>query len=290
MAQWLLTTPIPVIGAALYIAMLVAAATGWFVRMRYAPAETERAYASEGYVVSAVTGLLALLVGFTFALAIDRYETRRALVLDEANAISTVYLRTQLLPPPHRAQLSALIARYTANRQALARQKIEDQGLRDRLERNDALILDLWKATKAALPAIQTQDLTGAYLDSMNTLMDMDAARQHSRRTHVPAEVFLMLVIYQVIAAGVLGFVLGGSRTRTTAALLLLLFGGSLILVIDIDRPDSGGIREDQTSMDQVMALIRDNSPESFDSPAQSIARATGHPPGPASLPPRPDR
>lgn len=264
MAQWLLMAPIPIIGLVLYGGMILAAALGWYLRTRHAQPESDRAYAAEGYVVSAVTGLLALLVGFTFALAIDRYETRRSLVLDESNAISTAYLRTQLLPAPHRARISELLAQYTANRDALARQRMGTDQKR-LLERSDTLVIDLWKATLAAFPTISSTDFSSAYLDSMNALMDMDSARQHSRRTHVPAEVFLLLLIYQIIASGVLGFVMSASRSRTTSALLLLLFGGSLILVIDIDRPDSGGIREDQSSMEQVLTMIRDNPPQSFD-------------------------
>lgn len=277
MALWLLTAPIPIIGLILYAGMIVAAAVGWTLRMWHAPPETERAQASEGYIVSAVTGLLALLVGFTFSLAIDRYETRRALVLEEANAISTVYVRTQLLPEPHRDRISALLTEYTTNREALARQRLGER-LQDRLTRSDALIIALWKATMSAFPTIEDRAFSVAYLNSMNEMMDMDAARQHSRRTHVPAEVFLMLVIYQIVAAGVLGYVLGGSRARATSALLLMLFGGSLILVIDIDRPDSGGIREQQTSMDLVMQMIRDNPPHSFDTPPPTNPRANpGH-------------
>jgi hypothetical protein len=59
--------------------------------------------------VSAVLGLLALLLGFTFAMAVDRFEQRRTLVLDEVNAISTAYLRTQLLQAPHRERIGKLL-------------------------------------------------------------------------------------------------------------------------------------------------------------------------------------
>ncbi|HPU16762.1 MAG TPA: hypothetical protein PK808_11795, partial [Polymorphobacter sp.] len=63
----------------------------------------------EGYITSAVLGLLALLMGFTFALAVDRFETRRVLVIAEANAIGSAYLRAQLLPEPHRTRVSGLL-------------------------------------------------------------------------------------------------------------------------------------------------------------------------------------
>ena len=74
----------------------------------------------ENLVVSSVMGLLALLIGFTFSLAIDRFDTRRERVLMEANAIGTTYLRAQMLDEPHRSRISAMLVRYTDMSLALA--------------------------------------------------------------------------------------------------------------------------------------------------------------------------
>ena len=263
-AQWLLTAPIWLIGLVIYIAMIIAALIGWQLRRRFADDDAERLHSEEGYVVSAVMGLLALLVGFTFALAIDRYDTRRAVVLQEANAIGTTYLRTQLLEEPHRSRISGLLTDYTANRLALASETM-GEGQARRLAASDALIIELWQATVAAFPTIQSRPFSGSYLTTMNEMIDMDAARQQSRRAHVPMEVFLLLVVYQVIAAGVLGYVLSGRRGRTTASLLLILFGGSLLQVIDIDRPNSGGIVETQTPIELLLDTMRRNPAGSFD-------------------------
>ena len=73
----------------------------------------------ESYLVGSMLGLLALLLAFSFSMALDRYEERRHLVIQEANAIGTAYLRTQLLDEPHRARLSGLLVDYTDNRIAL---------------------------------------------------------------------------------------------------------------------------------------------------------------------------
>lgn len=60
-----------------------------------------RAKGQIGGIQGAVLGLLGLLLGFTFAMAVGRYDTRRGLVLKEANAIGTTYLRASLLPDTH---------------------------------------------------------------------------------------------------------------------------------------------------------------------------------------------
>ena len=104
--DFLSTTPIWILGLVLLAALLAAARLGRATRHRHADAKDDH---GEGYSVSAILGLLALLTGFTFSLAIERFESRREMVLEHANAIGTAYLRIQLLPEPHRARLSGLI-------------------------------------------------------------------------------------------------------------------------------------------------------------------------------------
>jgi hypothetical protein len=266
--QWLQVTPLWVIFTLLCTGLVASALIGWLFRRRHAARAAEDANEGmtdqEGYIVSAVMGLLALLVGFTFALAIDRYDTRRARVLDEANAIGTTYLRAQLLEEPHRRRISGLLVQYTDNRVALGEEQPGPQ--QDRLlAENDRLIADLWTATVAAFPSMRPYAFSNSFLGTMNQMIDMDSARQAARRAHVPPQVFTLLFFYQLIAAGVLGYVLVGRRGRKMAVFLLLLFALALTLVIDIDRPATGTIRESQEPMVRFQASLRAQPPEIFD-------------------------
>ncbi|TCM20863.1 hypothetical protein EDF56_102526 [Novosphingobium sp. PhB165] len=288
LGHWLLVTPIWIIGIVLYGAMIVAAWAGWklrgVTRRRKASAagpgdEDEQAkddHAELGYIVSAVMGLLALLVGFTFALAIDRFDTRRMMVLDESNAIGTAYLRTQLLDEPHRTKISTLLRNYTENRIALAREPIGPHQ-QELLARSNAMITQLWSDTVDAFPTMVARPFSTSYISSINEMIDDDAKRQQARRSHVPLEVFVLLVVYQTVAGGVLGYVLAGQRGRMSAAMLLLLFGGALLLVIDIDRPTSGGIVEDQEPMIELLDMIKAQPPGSFGSAPTAAALPPGH-------------
>jgi hypothetical protein len=65
-----------------------------------------------GAIIAAILGLLAFLLAFTFGMAASRFDTRRELVLDEANAIGTTYLRAALLPEPHRTEIRSLLRDY----------------------------------------------------------------------------------------------------------------------------------------------------------------------------------
>ena len=252
--NWLLLTPIWLIGLILFTGMAVAACAGWMLRRRRERQQGddgENEETHEGYLISAVLGLLALLTGFTFSLAIDRFDARRENVLTEANAIGTTYLRTQLLEEPHRTRISDLLREYVDVRLALA--KAPPGRNRALLEHNDRLLTDLWTATVAAFPSIRGYDFSSSYLETMNQMIDMDTSRKTARRAHVPAAVFMILFVYQFMSAGALGYVLpNGTRGKLSAALVFFLFGLALLLVLDIDRPGDGRIRESQFPMEML--------------------------------------
>lgn len=201
-----------------------------------------------GAIVPAMLGLLALLLGFTFALAVDRFETRRGLVLEEANAIGTAYLQTQVLPQPHRERLSALLVRYTDNRIALAAGPLTEER-RSLLAENDRTVNDIWAATLAGFDSIKNLDMSSTFVSSINAVIDLDTSRKTGRMAHVPEEVFWVLIVYVLVVAVIIGYII---RTRSSfylAGVMHVLVVMSLMLIMDIDRPASGGIRESQFPM-----------------------------------------
>lgn len=265
-ASWFAFTPMWLLALVVFLGMIGSAAIGFALRRSHQRADGgKEGDSQEGLMVSAVMGLLALLIGFTFSLAIDRFDTRRDRVLVEANAIGTTYLRTQLLDEPHRARISKMLVDYTDNRIALGQSDPGTAQQRTRLATNDQMLTDLWTATVAAFPTMRGYDFSSSYLDSMNNLIDMDAARKASRLAHVPAEVLVVLFACQFIAAAVMAYVLVGRRGRQAAALLFLLFGVALLLVIDIDRPTGGGIRESQQPMLDLQTSLKSQPPAIFD-------------------------
>lgn len=255
-------TPIWLIGILVLGAMVLA---GWagraFAYLRGDP-DGKRPDV-ESHIVSGVLGLLALLLGFTFAIAMDRYDTRRALVLAESNAIGTAYLRTQLLEQPHRDRISGVLKAYTDNRVALSE---APRKLRASLVlENDRLIIDLWSGVVAVYPRIQSLEAAGPFIESVNLVIDMDASRKVARDAHVPALVFVLLFVYQIASAGVLGYALSGSRSMILAAMLFTLFTLALVLIIDIDRAVGGAVRESQQPMKTLQRQLADQPPSTYD-------------------------
>jgi hypothetical protein len=261
--NWILSEPLWLVFIGLLACLALSALLGYFLRRKLAKEGDEKTD-QEGYIFSAVMGLLALLVGFTFSLAIDRYDNRRSQVLHEANAIGTTYLRAQMFKEPHRSELSTLLTDYVDNRVALGKAKPGPEQSR-LLAKSDALLTDLWKATVAAYPSIESVPLSITFLDTMNQMIDMDAERKAARRTHVPPQVFALLFVYQIITAGVVGYVMTGRNGRKVSAFLLFLFALSVILIIDLDSPTTGSIQESQRPMEDLQKSLHAQPAGSYD-------------------------
>jgi len=259
---WLDSLSLPLLGLVLLSGAFLAAGAGFVLRIR------KRRLAGsvdslEGSIVSAILGLLALLLAFTFSLTIDRFETRRHLVISHSNTIGTAFLRAQLLPEPHRARLCGLLLDYTRNLLSLARARRED--LPDLLARDDRLLGDIWSATGAAYDATKTFPFSIGLLDSVNAMIDADAARRGERLARIPGRVLVSLFLYLVITAAVLGYLLTGKGARIAASILMGLLVISLLLIIDIDQPTRDSIVESQSSIEAVLETIENQPPGSYD-------------------------
>lgn len=253
---WLTETPPALTSLFLFAAAAAALLIGRALGARFKrPMDDE----PETLVVSAVFGLLALLLGFTFALTIDRYEARRILVQEEANAINTAFTRAQLLGEPHRSRISDILMRYAENRVALAR--TPPPANRTMLATNDRLVSELWSASAAAFPSIRELDFSSTFIESVNGVINLEATRKSARVARVPVEVFALLITYVVASAGVLGMMVRSNRAFGLAALFVALLTLSLSLVIDIDRPAIGGVREQQGPMERLLVAMKAQHP-----------------------------
>lgn len=265
--DWL--SNLSLVGVVLFVlaTMLLSALAGHGVR-RLANAGDEPEHSQESYLVGAILGLLALLMAFTFSMALQRYEERRHLVVQEANAIGTAYLRTQLLDEPHRARLSGLLVRYTDNRIALG------TGTHDGLERqlalNDTLLTEIWAGVIVAGASAEARGISTPILLTFNEVIDLDTERKIARQVRVPAPVMLLLYGFLILTAAVLGYVLEERRAWLGASALFLLLAIYVSIIADLNRPSSGNIRESQEAMLMLQRSLRAQPPQLFDRFASS--------------------
>jgi len=267
LSQWFAGLSLLGVILVVLISMLLASLAGYAIRRweirRAERRKEELEHSQETYLVGSILGLLALLLAFSFSMALDRYEERRHLVIQEANAIGTSYLRAQLLDEPHRSRLSQLLVRYTDNRIALA--SAEPGQLNDLLAINDRLLTDLWAAVSASRDSALARGISTPLLMTFNEVIDLDTERKVARLVRVPAPILLLLYGFLMLTALMLGYLLEDRRGRMEAAALFVLLSLYVSIIADLSRPTSGNILESQEPMLMLRASLKAQPPPAFD-------------------------
>ena len=258
---------IPAIGLGTLALMLIAAFAGQQIKHRQArrrskESESDESVAQEGYLLSSALGLLGLLLAFSFGMVLSRYETRRELVIKEANAIGTSYLRAQFLDEPYRSRLSTLLVEYSENRIQLTSGEGDRNGY---LAKNDRLLTDIWTNVRAARESAASHGVTTPLLMTFNEVIDLDAERKIARGLTLPREVLVLLVIDLVMAAALVGHQVNGPRGRRAAIVLFLSIALSLTVMADLNRPGAGWARESQEPMRMLLQSLKAQPPAVFD-------------------------
>jgi hypothetical protein len=211
---------------------------------------------SAGVVQGALLGLVGLLLAFGLSMAVGRYESRRALVVQEANDIGTTYLRAQLLPEPQSTQSMELLVEYTAAAIELADAVPDTDDYREARQTIARLQTELWDIAGQAMEAQPVESAPRLYVEALNPMFDTHTSRVASLGNRVPTPVLMLLVVGSAIALGALAFyltLLGRSVTTSlvTAAVLLII----LFVSFDLDRPRRGFI----TVPDAPLVQLRDS-------------------------------
>jgi hypothetical protein len=215
-------------------------------------------------LVGSILALMAFLLAITMGMAADRYDTRRGLVLTEANAIGTTYLRAGYLPEPASSASRELIREYVPLRIAPPGATVAD--LADEIARGAAIRDELW--TIAEELARTTPDYpdpaslavyNASYIESLNATIDIASTRETAGiYARVPETVLLLLFAGSALTLGMVGYSAGLTRRRSplTAIALVVVLGAVITLVVDIERPQGGTLTVSQLPLIQLEAQI----------------------------------
>ncbi|MGB6348683.1 MAG: hypothetical protein WBG10_01525 [Pseudolabrys sp.] len=203
-------------------------------------------------------GLLALMIAFTFSMALSRFEARRDAVLNEANAIGTTALRARLLPESHRTETLKLLQEYVQIRLDIVRSGTSLVERMAVVNRSNALQEALWQQAKAMAANDKGLIPTGLFIESLNAMIDDQGKRLAALRSRVPNIVLLALFAIAAVAGGFAGYTSGleVKRTRLPVYVMGLLISAVIYLILDLDRPSSGFITNNQQPMVDTAATI----------------------------------
>jgi len=198
-------------------------------------------------IQTSVLGMLALLLGFTFSMAAQRYDARRVFVVTEANAIGTTYLRASMLPPAHQEPVRSLLRRYLDVRVKAQATASDPASFAAGLKASSDIQRELWRhATEAAKEA--PTPITSTFIVALNEMIDTDTARVAAGRAEIPYGVWTLLIVVAVSAMFVTSYRAGvdAARNPFTSLFLPLLVAVVMILVFDIAYPLQGIVEVSQ--------------------------------------------
>lgn len=232
---------------AIAILALVYRTGGWFGARR-----NQSESGNSSTVQGALLALLGLLLGFTFAMALSRYETRRNMVLNESNAIGTTFLRASFVPDPYRTDTQNALREYAAARLDFFRAGYDSHRMAVALDQASRLQVRLWFDAVAAVKA-QPTVATSLFVQSLNEVIDLDAMRRDALEDRIPSAVWATLVVISILAAFLTGY-FERRRFSPLNMMLPIAVAAVLGLIADLDAPRSGSI---EVSQQQMLALQR---------------------------------
>jgi hypothetical protein len=207
-----------------------------------------------GATLGGLLGLLGLLLGFTFSMAGDRFDTRKNLVVEEANAIGTAWLRTDLVPEPQRSEARRVLRAYVD-----ARLDAAIRGNRDAaIARSEQLQVQMWAAARDAAQASPTP-VVALFVSAVNEVIDMHGRRLAiALRNPIPPTILGTLYLAALLVMAALGYARGltGDRSVVATFVLLVVLAVVLTVIIDFDRPYEGLLTVSQQAMRDLKASM----------------------------------
>ena len=199
-------------------------------------------------LVTTTMGLLALVLAFTFSFAASRFETRKQMVVEEANTIETTFLRAGLLPDDRGPKVRAMLREYVD----LRLQVIELGNVDQVLQRSHELHRELWKQAEAAGREQPNSIVVGLFVESLNKTIELHAIRvKVAIRSGIPGVMWAALFVVAILNLMAVGYHAGLVKTprSPTVATLVMSLTVVLMLTADLDHPQEGALKVSQQAM-----------------------------------------
>ena len=200
---------------------------------------------------TALLVLLALLLGFNFAMATSRFEARKTLIQDEVTVIGSTYLRAKLLPPDLRGKVTALLKEYVSARIEHLRAGTDEKLLKAASASSRTIEDQLWNLATAAEAQGEATAAMNLMIQSLTDVYSVNEKRRAEQDNHVPATVINLLFVVAIGALGLIAYSygLGHRRRHGSTAIFAVLIAMVFTLILDLDQPRSGFIRVGEESL-----------------------------------------
>jgi len=211
---------------------------------------------------AAMLGLLGLLLGFALSMAIARWDARRDVIVDEANAIGTLSLRAGLVEDPLRRELREALSAYSDARIVMGGSRNHPERLHTARSESEAQHVLIWSIVVRANQSSTSNATMASLISSANELIDLHELRLSSLQNHLPSALFFLLLALAALSVAFLAWSFGAAshRGRVPMVLLALLVGSVLLLIMDVNRPQRGTIAVGVAPLERAAESVADQS------------------------------
>jgi hypothetical protein len=244
---------------ALFLGMMACLEAGYRIGRHNVGRHPDLAHEGIGVIEAAVFALLGLLLGFSFAGATARLDSRRQLIVQEANSIGTAYLRLDLMPAADQPEIRRLFREYLDTRLRVY-EKLPDLGAAEQeLARGEQIQQEIWSRAVTASRADPTQNAARLLLPALNEMIDVTTSRTIALHTHLPTLIFALLICVALLSGLLAGYAMAKRERRSWLHLLLYaaVVSMTIYVVLDLDYPRSGLIH--LKAADNALIKLRDS-------------------------------
>jgi hypothetical protein len=248
-----------VLALGLFLGVLAFHEIGRRLGLRRRRRDPDGAAPGGGAIDAAVFALFGLLVAFTFSGAASRFEIRRQLIVEEANAIGTAWLRLDLLAPGDRTALRDAFRRYLDRRLEVYARLPDLAAAYEALAESAKLQQEIWQSAVAASARPEGQRATVVLLPALNEMIDVTTKRTTAGQLHPPKIIYVLLIGF-ALGCGLLagyGSASAPSRDWTRAVAFAAVVAVTIHVIFDLEYPRLGLIRVD--AADRLLLELRES-------------------------------
>lgn len=249
------STPAVVVGVTLFLLLIASYILGY--RLHRAKRLREDHENKDLTAINgALLGLLALLLAFTFSMSNSRFDNRRNLMVDEANAIGTVILRTDVYPDSMRQLLRGYLKEYVEARIAYYNAGMNEQKIYEQHIQTGKIASKIWEAAANHAKVDNITARTSELLIVLTEMIDLTTSRRASVESTIPDSIMYFLFILCMGSSFLLGY---DNRNKFDWIVIVgfaLMLSATVFTITDLDRSRSGLIKMD--SFNQKIIELRD--------------------------------
>jgi hypothetical protein len=240
-----------------FVSLGVLAFSVWIgIRLRNRKVIEEDLRTDLDIILAATLTLLGLIIGFSFSMAISRYDQRKNYEEAEANAIGTEYVRADLLPGPDAVKLRALLKDYLGQR-ILFYQNRDEHELQKINDRTAQLQTELWSAVRVPVEKYPTPVIALA-VSGMNDVLNSQGYTQAAWWNRIPIAAWALMAAIAICSNVLAGYAAHFVKTSIIQLLVLpLVLSISFLLISDIDSPRRGVIRVHPQNLISLVQSLR---------------------------------